>query len=228
MANTSNKMAVLICKLRKKANLTQSELAQLSGISFRTMQRIESGEVSPRMDLFFRIINSIHADITTELLTMFKSGENHTPPKEHVEAFGEATASRIIQSDHPFLVDQFEVDVLKHSIGNDFERKNAALGYWEWNVSGNELYWSSQMYKIYGLEMGEKITSEKVNSIIAPEEHEKIQRDIDNLIEFNVPLESTRRCYSQGETFYVSVYGKKYKNSKGELYLFGIAQRVTL
>lgn len=73
MPNSTNKMSVLVCSLRKKAGFTQSELAQKGGISFRTMQRIESGEVSPRIDLFFRIIRSIHADLTHELVELFKS-----------------------------------------------------------------------------------------------------------------------------------------------------------
>lgn len=72
MANSSNKMATFISGLRKKADLTQSELAERSGISFRTMQRIEAGEVSPRMDLFCRIIQSTSAEITSDLLDLFK------------------------------------------------------------------------------------------------------------------------------------------------------------
>ena len=34
---------------RKKKNLTQQELSELSGISLRTIQRIEKGEVEPRL-----------------------------------------------------------------------------------------------------------------------------------------------------------------------------------
>ena len=33
---------------REKKNLTQQELSELSGISLRTIQRIEKGEVVPR------------------------------------------------------------------------------------------------------------------------------------------------------------------------------------
>ena len=43
-------MKILLCDVRSVKNITLEKLAGISGISKSTLQRIESGSVSPTMD----------------------------------------------------------------------------------------------------------------------------------------------------------------------------------
>lgn len=54
---------------RKKAGLTQAELAEVAGLSDRTYADIERGNVNMRMETFLRICQALHItpdDILTE------------------------------------------------------------------------------------------------------------------------------------------------------------------
>jgi transcriptional regulator with XRE-family HTH domain len=71
MTDDLDKISAFIMKARKKSNLTQSELAMKCKISFRTMQRIEHGIVSPRLDVFMKIIDNTNAG-ADDLLVLLK------------------------------------------------------------------------------------------------------------------------------------------------------------
>ena len=75
MNQLTSKTGALVRDLRKKAGLTQFDLASRTGISFRTIQRIESGEISPRIDLFFRLIKNSEANVSAELFSLFNSDD---------------------------------------------------------------------------------------------------------------------------------------------------------
>jgi transcriptional regulator with XRE-family HTH domain len=75
MIQLQNKTGKLVRNLRKKAGLTQFDLAKKTGISFRTIQRIESGEISPRIDIFFSIIRNSDANAAQELVSLFSNDD---------------------------------------------------------------------------------------------------------------------------------------------------------
>mgnify|MGYP000326911403 FL=1 len=74
------KIGYKIKELRKKFNYTQSELSEVSGLSIRTIQRLENNEVSPssytlkvlsdifNFDLFKIKLNSIVTDWKQRIL----------------------------------------------------------------------------------------------------------------------------------------------------------------
>ena len=64
-----------IAELRKSKGLTQEELVDLCNISVRTIQRIETGEVTPRSHTVRTILCALESDIKD-----FQKEE--TPPKE--------------------------------------------------------------------------------------------------------------------------------------------------
>ncbi len=51
----------------------------------------------------------------------------------------------------------------------------AHLGYWEWNVQSGLLYWSDELYRIYGLEPGEGVSYEKYVSLLHPEDRARVE-----------------------------------------------------
>ena len=44
------------------------------------------------------------------------------------------------------------------------------MGLWEWDIPNNVVTWSNQVYKIYDLELGKKITYDMVTNRIHPED----------------------------------------------------------
>lgn len=52
-------LAKKVQELRKSKGLSQEELAENSGLSLRTIQRIENGETEPRGDTLKRLANSL-------------------------------------------------------------------------------------------------------------------------------------------------------------------------
>ncbi len=55
----NNDLAKKIKELRARKGMSQEELAQKSGLSLRTVQRIEGGETEPRGDTLQRIANTL-------------------------------------------------------------------------------------------------------------------------------------------------------------------------
>ena len=64
---------------------------------------------------------------------------------------------------------------LKKSTGDQLAEAQALarLGSWEWNISDNELEWSDEMYRLYGLEPGtDQISFERYQSLLHPDDRE--------------------------------------------------------
>jgi len=68
-----------IQELRKQKGMTQEDLAEKTGLSVRTIQRIESGEVDPRSYTLNQIAEALGVDITD--LTSEKEPEHGKPGK---------------------------------------------------------------------------------------------------------------------------------------------------
>lgn len=70
----------------------------------------------------------------------------------------------------------------------------AHVGSWEWDVAANEVNWSDEMYRIFGLEPGETaITLDTYFSYIHPEAREKVNNAIQSAIENKTPYRFTHR-----------------------------------
>ena len=55
--------------LRKKAKLTQQELAEKAGVSQSLIARIESGTVNPRLSTLIRIMKALEEYVESEIIT---------------------------------------------------------------------------------------------------------------------------------------------------------------
>lgn len=66
--------------MRKKAGLTQAELAETAGLSDRTYADIERGNVNMRIETFLRICQALHVNpddiLTEEENTLIEKQEN--------------------------------------------------------------------------------------------------------------------------------------------------------
>jgi len=58
-------------------------------------------------------------------------------------------------------------------------QKLSHIGSWEWDVEENNISWSDELYRIYGLEPGKhKITVEKINEMVHPADKEQVRKII--------------------------------------------------
>lgn len=60
----------------------------------------------------------------------------------------------------------------------DLALKASDMGMWEWDVVTNELFWSPELKKLYGLKSNDKITFEKYQSLLYPDDKAHMQEAI--------------------------------------------------
>ncbi len=110
-------------------------------------------------------------------------------------------------------------------------QKIAKIGNWEWNVSLGTLFWSNEVYNIFGvLKQNFQPSLETVETIIHPD-------DLDQLKEFRKSIEqgkkdikkySHRIVLPNGSTRWVQERIRMSKTPKGEVYkVFGTIQDIT-
>ncbi|TAH39912.1 MAG: PAS domain S-box protein [Bacteroidetes bacterium] len=110
---------------------------------------------------------------------------------------------------------------------NSFRKKTEAairigkIGFWEWDITKDEVFWSDRMFEIYGLKKGTKINYQAVINCLHPDDrayHNKLVKEIertkkDASMEYRVQ-------HRNGEIRYVSVELEVICNSKGKAIKF--------
>lgn len=79
------------------------------------------------------------------------------------------------------------------------QRLNLALnagniGIWEWNMITNEIFWSDEILRMYGLDQGFRtLTFEDYLKYVHPEDIDVLKRDIDNCLRINGQYKTEHR-----------------------------------
>lgn len=91
-------------------------------------------------------------------------------------------------------------------------QKIARMGSWEWNIASGELYWSDELYRIFGLTPGnpEKISMEWVFSLIHTADLHIFKKAVLQSAQTSAPFNITHRIKSGAE-------GEVIVNSQGEV-----------
>lgn len=127
---------------------------------------------------------------------------------------------------------QLATDAHRRQLQNLFLRTEALaeIGSWEWNVLTNEVYWSPEMYRQYGLEPSEhqKPNFELATASIHPSDREMAKEKIANALS-NPAYElidlEYRLCRPNGEIRFVRSHGQIIRDNDGEpLFVYGIAK----
>ena len=50
----------------------------------------------------------------------------------------------------------------------------AHIGSWEWDIAANSIWWSDEMYRVYGLDVGSPITYERFTSMVHPDDRARV------------------------------------------------------
>lgn len=64
---------ILVWEARNRKNISLEKLAELSGVSSSTINRIETGKTSPTMDKLLKIAEALHVEVTD----LFKATNNY-------------------------------------------------------------------------------------------------------------------------------------------------------
>lgn len=107
--------------------------------------------------------------------------------------------------------------------------KLARLGSWRWDPKTDQVTWSRQLYRIYGMEPGTPVDRETYFSLHHPEDRERTRRVIDRARETGTPFSVEHRIVRpDGAVRVIHGLGQVELDEDGELlYMAGTAQDVT-
>lgn len=106
----------------------------------------------------------------------------------------------------------------------------ARLGFWDWHIDSGALYWSDEIYRIFGLQPQEfDATYEAFLNTVHPDDREAVQRAVDqavyNKAEYSI---NHRIVLPSGEVRDVHELGEVYRDELGvPLRMTGIVQDIT-
>jgi len=76
--NDGNNLGKKLLQLRKKLNITQIELAKISGLSHSTLSKIENNQLSPTFETILKITDGIKIDISDFISKKIEINEKKT------------------------------------------------------------------------------------------------------------------------------------------------------
>ena len=134
-----------------------------------------------------------------------------------------------------YIYDISEQKMLTDALQKSQERLQEAqhiahLGNWDWNIGTNELFWSDEVYNIFGLLPQEFIvTYDAFFEFIHPEDRNKVKEAVDAAINKNKPYNIVHRIQlKNGKIKFVQEIGKVYFNSENEpVRMIGTVQDIT-
>jgi PAS domain S-box-containing protein len=105
----------------------------------------------------------------------------------------------------------------------------AEMGNWRWDLINDNLEWTDQLYRIYGLEpQSEKITFERFLNFVHPEDRAAIKQDIDSGLPGEFMDNTFRIITDKGEEKTLRSVAQVQKNREGKaIRLIGTDQDIT-
>jgi PAS domain S-box-containing protein len=105
----------------------------------------------------------------------------------------------------------------------------AKVGSWEWDVKSEKVYWSDEMYRIYGVENGTEPSNDLVRELIYPEDSGIFEKAMKDLLDNKPPEYIEYRIIKPGgEIAYVQVTAEAQHNDNGDaVRLIGTVQDIT-
>jgi diguanylate cyclase (GGDEF)-like protein/PAS domain S-box-containing protein len=123
-----------------------------------------------------------------------------------------------------------DLELYQHQLRQAHAHKVAQLGYWDWDVESNALYWSDEVYNLLSVLPGEFINNhEAFKSRTHPEDLEKIRQAVRQSLKQNTPYSVEYKVNRPDQKFQiVRQHADLIKNEDGKVVRFlGIVQDVT-
>lgn len=112
----------------------------------------------------------------------------------------------------------------------DNAQRIARLGNWDWEIHEQKLFWSDQIYRIFGMEKGQDLpTGEKFLEAVAPEDRDWVKRVHEEALRTGEPLEGEYRiCRGDGQIRWVREKAEIIANEDGKpIRISGTIQDIT-
>ena len=109
-------------------------------------------------------------------------------------------------------------------------QRMARLGSWEWDIAANRVYWSDEMFRIYGFESGDFEPSyDRYVGLQHPDDREGVEARIRSALETRQPFDSVSRALRQdGTEFLLRSQGEVDTDEAGNpIRMRGICEDVT-
>lgn len=219
-------IARLISELRKKSGQSQQQVSEKSKISFRTYQRIEAGEISPRIETVFHILRTLNADVSHLFLDWFKTHLNQLDTNTDMPTVKGFDPSKTQAVEKPMLVEDCGVAGVVRALSNEEDHRLSTVGYWEWNVTSQQFYWSHQMFSLYDMDPTKPFDHQTHLQKIHPEDLSRLQADLDELLYKNRKYENVHRILYGNGTRSVRAMAKKIRTKDNQMIVFGIAEKM--
>jgi transcriptional regulator with XRE-family HTH domain len=210
---------------RVAQGISQARMADQLGMTLRTYQRLESGDTSLKVYQLFQILDLLSPSIGHYLFSQILNSEEVDRSINSKETSRLDKASTCIQ--RPQLADsETSIDVLKSALIANNDEDRVGTGYWEWNMTTSEVYWSTEMYYIYDAPKENKTIDFGwlCEHRIHPEDHEKVRVGMEELINLNRHYYNSHRVRHRelGE-IRVNAAARKFIQDGHDI-IFGIAQ----
>jgi PAS domain S-box-containing protein len=110
-----------------------------------------------------------------------------------------------------------EEELLRAKENLEQAQQIAHIGSWEWDITNKRIFWSEEMYRIYGLDPKEFVpTLESVLSFIHPFEKDSFEESVKKSIREKNEFQNERRIIKQnGNVAYVLTRGKCFYDFEG-------------
>jgi len=136
------------------------------------------------------------------------------------------------------ITDLKRAEDARHALSRDLQESKdwleeaqrvAHVGYWVWDVETNQVIWSEETYRIFGLapQVG-SFDVAKVRDMIHPDDREAVFRTAEQAIRSGTRADSEHRLFRpDGEMRVVHSLGYLKKNADGRTQMFGTTQDIT-
>lgn len=103
----------------------------------------------------------------------------------------------------------------------------ANIGSWEWLPATDELRWSDQMYRLWGMEPGTPVTFADFTDLLDDRDRDRVQAAVQRALEQDAPYDIDIHFTRDGETGVMRAQGAMTVDALGRRWMVGTAQDVT-
>lgn len=214
-----------IKNLRSLKKTTQSEIAQQIGVSFRTYQRMESGHSSITIEQLENILNALKPESEELINTYLQQTSCKLQDCHQIEL--RDTNKMMAQ---PLSgKTQLETEMIKELFSRNGHKPDHGhiIGYWEWNLCKNTLYWSKEMFQIFGLEAGVEVGLDFIRENIEDGHWERLENNLKRIATgkslFHDSHSLRKPC---GEKVFFEITAKRFYKDKDYIILHGIIEKL--
>ncbi|MEW6571846.1 MAG: PAS domain-containing protein [Nitrospirota bacterium] len=221
---------IFICDADGNITDVNSTLCQMLGFTRDELLRFNLRDIIPEKDLL-AVPLRINEVLSGEKIVIERRLLHKNRSYVYVELSAKMIEDGRLQTIVRDLSERIKAaEVLRRSEASLAEAQRIAhIGNWEWHIGSNELYWSDEIYRIFGLSpQGFGATYEAFLNSVHPDDRELVERAVNEALygkQYNI---SHRIVLPDGTVRFVHEQGKVTFGESGEpVRMFGTVQDIT-